>query len=480
MSRAGVKIPKIVKQGHLKTSCDTRINMKTRLVVLGEKRIAFYDDSEKEITIKDEFYLRRKSVAEEVDDTTFRIVLYGDKVYFFALCKGEKLKDWVNSINSVIAELRLIPNTHYFIPNLKPIKKQASDFKIPTGFPRILMESMLHKKICNEEANNDVFRPEDLIEWVDETSLYGMFNPVRHVKVPEYKCRPHPWGKGVSLFLKFDLLLSEYIKKATTHIRALIQSRGQKITERPDKEEMDELFSSICSMFSSASSEFEDHPSDSVADELGLAYLWIDTQPGSELENEWKNWITRYFSFCAIAENYISNGIDYSILIASKYDDAIQHFIELKDKCVKQIQEGISFTDFCLQKARILDLFFPDIKAWPQFLTNFNQEMPIFMPNSFYMMMKCIVKSILPLDYLEKKDENLEVFHYYEFIFEKHNIFISKLLQETKNYIIEVTAAIAPVPHVAAIIDSFAMIEPSLTQEEIKELRDKVSAITNK
>ena len=481
MSRSGVEIPKIIKQGHLKTSSNSESNSKTRLVVLGEKRIAFYDDSENEKIIKDEFYLRRESKVEEIDSNSFKIIISENSEYLFALCDDENLKDWVNSINSVIKALISVPDSHYFIPNLLPISAQASDLQLPKGFPRILMESFTHKKANNERINDDVFRPEDLVEWVDESSMEGMFNPVRHIKVPEYKCREHPWGKGVTYFLKFDLLLSEYIKKATTNIKTRLQSRGQKLTgDLPNPDEANDLFCEISSMFSRANSEFEDNPVDSAAEELGLSYLWTDTESESEFENKWRNWVTRYNTFLLVTGNYFNNGVDYILLIVSKFDDAIQHFIELKDNCVKQIQEGITFNDFSLQKVKVLDLFFPDIKDWPPILTNYNQEMQVFMPNALYVMMKNLGLLLASPDYLEKKDDNLEVFHYCEFVMEKHKIFIKQLLEETKKYIVEVTAAIVPSTQVPLYIDAFRTIEPSLTQQEMKELRDRALAVANK
>jgi len=496
MDKAGVEIKTVIKQGHLKKLGGERKNWKERLVVLGERRIAYYDDTPADgKVLKGEFYIRKEAKVEELKDNKdgagFKIFIdegeekkddkdkKEERAYEFIMCDGEDNAAWIAAVQGVLDKIKALPESHYFIPDLQPTNAKVFGFNLPKGFPSFLVGMIPGSKPEDITVNNQIFRPEDLVEWVDDESMQGLFNPIKHVRVPEYKCREHPWGEGVSHYLKFDLLLSRYVKKATRYIRARMESTDGKIPEDVvvTSEDMNNLYGEISSEFAMADGQFKNHPKDAASAELGLDYLWDEAKLETPFEKKWRDWIVRYMTFIAITDPYKNNGIDYTILISLNFDNAFESFLKYKEENIKLVEGGASYQDLCNKKTRCFDILLPGITGWPDIINAYNNEVQALLPNMPYLMAKNFPNFVVGKDYAEKKDENLEVFNYFDLVIGRQQKFLEKLRPEVFDSFVKVTAPVCLKMQCKNFIDAFKAGESSLTQEEMKDLQDKMEAV---
>jgi hypothetical protein len=498
---SGVEIKTIVKQGHLKKLGGERKNWKERLVILGERRIAYYDDSDpaKKI-LKGEFYLRKEMKVEELKDTKdgagFSIFIEEKKeeenaeekkekkeeerVWQFVMCDGEDNAAWISAVQGVLDKIKELPESHYFIPNLQPTNAKVFGFNLPKGFPSFLVGMIPGSKPENIAINNDIFRPEELVEWVDDASMEGLYNPVKHVRVPEYKCREHEWGEGVSHFLKFDLLLAKFIKKASRNIRARMESTDGKIPADAivTQDEMNNLYCEISVEFGRATSELEAHAKDAASAELGLDYLWDDVKAEGPFDKQWRAWINRFQVFQQFVDNtYKFGDVDFSILMTMNFDKIIERYKEYKEENVKLVQGGASYQDMCSKKTKVFDIIvLPYSSTWPDNIGAFNNEMQAILPSMTYLSMMNFCLFGIAKDYPEKKDENLEVYNYFDLIFTRHREFMNNLRQEVYDGFIRVTAPLCLKDQCRNFVDAFKTGYPEMTDEEYKNLLEKMEA----
>jgi hypothetical protein len=495
MSRAGVEITKVVKRGHLRKLGGSIKNWKERLVVLGERRIAYYDDSDpNDLILKGEFYIQKESKVEEFEDekegSGFQIYIdkeddekskEEERVYKFVMCSEENQAEWIEAVQGVIDKIVALPKSHYFIPELEATNAKVFGRNLPKGIPTFLVKILPSSTYENESINNEIYRPEELIEWVDEGSMDGLFDPVKHVKVPEYKVRTEktPWGKGVTHFLKFDLALSQFIKKATKNIRARMDSPDGKIPEDAifTSDEMNALNNDISVEFARARTVFLNNKKDDKSAEMGLDYLWTDTQQNSELHNKWYDWVRRYISFIAIIDQYTLDGVDYTMYMISNMYTAVDNYARLKEENYRISQENLSDNSILKVEKKVYDILYPEVKEWPRQIANSNIAFRVDYPQ---VAAQCIsnsshfasIRSFRNSENLE--EHNKAVFDYCDFVFNKEQELVERLKTEAIDWCIKIVAPRFTKGQIGTFVANF---RPQLTEEEKTYLSEKMQEL---
>ena len=476
----GTPFNKIIKEGILLKVSENLDSYNERYVILGERRIAFYLGRNKNnLKLNGEFYLRRESSVDEYKYLQYfgfyiQVNDPEESEYRF-LCKSpEEAEDWMRQIINVINDLRRLPNTMYFIPKLKTINPYLGDFQLPKDFPPIILKRKGERQDFN--INEDIFRPEDLTPIIDPNQFKDIKYPFPIIPAIEYQCRKYPWGIAISAYLKFTYEFANLILKLHNFFDALWNSDDGSVPKSLDFSQYDigTIYSDIYTLLNNCNQSFSNCKPDSHATAMNLDILWSTFGENSNAEQIYQDWFSILFAFTTSFQ-YSKDGFYIAHQMITGFDRALDLFRQLKLNLAAEIDNGMTYNQFCMKTYEIYKYLFPNIKL-PEILNGYDPAFNVIQPITILLMLQS--QPFFLTNFLdESQQKNPEIYNYILRLNSTFDKFLNDFRKEIDDFYLRVVAKVTYKSIIPNLLQVYKQSWKDTKDEELEDLQNKMMEI---